>query len=118
TLDAGSRADGARLVAQARDQLKTDGNAALATAEQALKLCPELGDAHNVRGNALQKLGRIDEAESAYLRALSVNPAADAPRFNLGLLQLRRKDASAAVTTFTELLRRHPDNAEAYVARA
>jgi len=115
--DAAGCGEGERLVQRARDELKTDGNAALATADQALKLCPELGDAHNVRGNALQKLGRLDEAESAYLRALSTNPAADAPRFNLGLLQLRRKDASA-VTTFTELLRRHPDNAEAHVARA
>ena len=101
--DAATCSDGERLVEQAKGELKTDGKAALATAEQALKLCPELGDAHNVRGNALQKLGRLDEAESAYLRALSTNPAADAPRFNLGLLQLRRKDASA-VTTFTEVL--------------
>src|SRR5690606_8865500 len=38
------------------------------------------------------------------------------PRFNLGLLQMRRKDA-AAIATFTELIRRKPDHPNAHRAR-
>ena len=49
--------------------------------------------------------------------ALTAAPMYDAPRFNLGLLQLRQNDVTA-VETFTELLRRRPDYPNAYLARA
>jgi serine/threonine-protein kinase len=106
----------------ARAQLAADAGAAEATAAQAaaaqaVRLCPGYAVAHDLSGNALQKLGNAQAAEDAYVRALTAAPQYDAPRFNLGLLQLRQHDATA-IATFTELLRRRPDHPDAYLARA
>jgi len=64
-----------------------------------------------------KKLGNVKPAENAYVLALTAAPMYDAPRFNLGLLQLRQNDVTA-LETFTELLRRRPDYPNAYLARA
>jgi Tfp pilus assembly protein PilF/predicted Ser/Thr protein kinase len=100
-----------------RAQLASDAGQAAASADEAIRLCPDYAVAHNLSGNALQKLGKSQPAEDAYMRALVAVPMYDAPRFNLGLLQLRRSDP-VAVATFTELLRRRPDHPNAHLARA
>jgi len=100
-----------------RAQLATDAEKAQVSAQEALRLCPGYAVAYNLSGNALQKLGNAKPAESAYVLALTAEPMYDAPRFNLGLLQLRQNDVTA-VETFTELLRRRPDYPNAYLARA
>jgi serine/threonine protein kinase/Flp pilus assembly protein TadD len=100
-----------------RAQLATDAEKAQVSALEALRLCPGYAVAYNLSGNALQKLGNAKPAENAYVLALTAEPMYDAPRFNLGLLQLRQNDV-AAVETFTELLRRRPDHPNAYLARA
>ncbi len=100
-----------------RAQLASDAGKAEASAAEAARLCPSYAVAHNLAGNALQKLGKAQPAEDAYVRALTAAPMYDAPRFNLGLLQLRQKDATA-IGTFTELLRRRPDHPNAHLARA
>jgi serine/threonine protein kinase len=100
-----------------RAQLATDAEKAQVSASEALRLCPGYAVAYNLSGNALQKLGNVKPAENAYVLALTAEPMYDAPRFNLGLLQLRQNDATA-VDTFTELLRRRPDHPNAYLARA
>jgi tetratricopeptide (TPR) repeat protein len=100
-----------------RAQLPVDAEQAQVAASEALRLCPGYAVAYNQSGNALQKLGNLKPAENAYVLALTAEPMYDAPRFNLGLLQLRQNDP-AAVETFTELLRRRPDHPNAYLARA
>jgi tetratricopeptide (TPR) repeat protein len=100
-----------------RAQLATDAEKAQVSASEALRRCPGYAVAYNLSGNALQKLGNVKPAENAYVLALTAAPMYDAPRFNLGLLQLRQNDATA-VDTFTELLRRRPDHPNAYLARA
>jgi tetratricopeptide (TPR) repeat protein len=100
-----------------RAQLAADAEKAQLAASEALRLCPGYAVAYNLSGNALQKLGNLKPAENAYVLALTAEPMYDAPRFNLGLLQLRQNDATA-VDTFTELLRRRPDHPNAYLARA
>jgi serine/threonine protein kinase len=100
-----------------RAQLATDPEKAQVSALEALRLCPGYAVAYNLSGNALQKLGNAKPAENAYVLALTAEPMYDAPRFNLGLLQLRQNDVTA-VETFTELLRRRPDYPNAYLARA
>ncbi|HSR95752.1 MAG TPA: protein kinase [Kofleriaceae bacterium] len=102
---------------RARAQLATDAEKAQLSASEALRLCPGYAVAYNLSGNALQKLGNLKPAENAYVLALTAEPVYDAPRFNLGLLQLRQNDPTA-VETFTELLRRRPDHPNAYLARA
>jgi Flp pilus assembly protein TadD len=110
-------ADAAELVLAARGAMKNDSAHALELADKALQNCPSLAAAHNIRGNALSSLRKLDEASDAYARALQFAPGYEAPRFNLGVLQLRRRDP-AAIATFTEILRRKPDDANALVARA
>ncbi|HEU4734174.1 MAG TPA: protein kinase [Kofleriaceae bacterium] len=101
----------------ARAQLPSAPERAEASAAEAVRLCPGYAVAHDVSGNALQKQGKASLAEDAYVRALTAAPMYDAPRFNLGLLQLRQNDATA-IATFTELLHRRPDHPNAHLARA
>jgi len=110
-------ADAAELVLEARQAIAGDPAKAIAAADQALKKCPSAAAAHNVRGNALQKAGKLEDAGDAYARALQFAPDYDAPRFNLGVIQLRRRDP-AAIATFSEILRRKPDDPDAYKSRA
>jgi serine/threonine protein kinase/Flp pilus assembly protein TadD len=100
-----------------RAQVTNHADRAESSAAEAVRLCPSYPVAHNVSGNALQKRGKVKEAEDAYVRALTAAPKYDAPRFNLGVLQLRQRDATA-IATFTELLRRRPDHPNVHLARA
>ena len=110
-------ADAAELVLAARGAMKSDSAHALELADKALQRCPSLAAAHNIRGNALSSMRKLDEASDAYARALQFAPSYEAPRFNLGVLQLRRRDP-AAIATFTEILRRKPDEPGALESRA
>ena len=47
---------------------------AMQAAEAALKLTPEMAEAHSSRGTALSMLGRHDEAEAAFQQAIALNP--------------------------------------------
>jgi Flp pilus assembly protein TadD/predicted Ser/Thr protein kinase len=110
-------ADAAELVLEARQAIADDPAKAIAAADKALERCPSAAAAHNVRGNALQKAGKLEDAGDAYARALQFASDYDAPRFNLGVVQLRRHDP-AAIATFSEILRRKPDDPDAYKSRA
>jgi serine/threonine-protein kinase len=110
-------ADAAELVLAARSAMKSDSAHALELADQAVQSCQSLAAAHNIRGNALSSMRKLEEAGDAYARALQFAPDYEAPRFNLGVVQLRRRD-SAAIATFTEILRRRPDDADALESRA
>jgi serine/threonine-protein kinase len=105
------------LVLEARQAIATDAARAAALAAQAIERCPSFAAAHNIHGNALQKSEKLDDAADAYARALTFAPDYESPRFNLGVMQLRRHD-SAAIATFGEVIRRKPDNADAYKSRA
>ena len=48
---------------------------ALAASAEALRLDPNLAEAHVSRANVLSYTGRIDEAEAEFLRSLALNPA-------------------------------------------
>jgi len=113
----GAAADAAELVIEARRVSATDAARALEAADQALQKCPSAAAAHNIRGNALQATGKLDAAGDAYARALQFAPDYEAPRFNLGVIQLRRRDP-AAIATFSEVLRRKPEDPDAYKSRA
>jgi len=110
-------ADAAELVLEARKVIGADAGKAIEAADRALQRCASAAAAHNIRGNALQQAGKLDDASDAYARALQFAPDYDAPRFNLGVLQLRRRDPGA-IATFSEILRRKPDEADAYKSRA
>lgn len=71
---------------------------ALGFYEQALKLRPEFPEAEFQRGNALVSLGRVDEAETAFRRAIQLKKNWALPYSSLAALLMRRqKDQDAAV---------------------
>jgi tetratricopeptide (TPR) repeat protein len=63
-----------------------------------------------------QKAGRNADAVAAYARAMLAAPDYEAPAFNLGVLQLRQKDP-AAIETFTKIIEKHPESADAHKSR-
>jgi adenylate cyclase len=83
---------------------------ALAESEEALRLQPELAEAHVSRGNVLSLLGRGDEAERDFQRALELNPAlADACYFHARhLLAAGRRREAAEM--FEEAARKDPED--------
>ncbi|HYQ82110.1 MAG TPA: protein kinase [Anaeromyxobacteraceae bacterium] len=83
---------------------------ALAQGEEALRLQPDLAEAHVSRGNMLSLLGRGDEAERDFRRALELNPGlADACYFHARhLLAAGRRREAAEM--FEEAARRDPED--------
>ena len=47
---------------------------AVAASRRAIELAPDLPDAHVARGNALQLMGELDEAQHAFERAIALDP--------------------------------------------
>jgi tetratricopeptide (TPR) repeat protein len=112
-----------RWLIEARVTLAADPEAAAQAAAHAVELCPGSAVAHNLLGNALQKSQKVDRAEPEYRRAIELAPRPPsppylAPRFNLGLLALRRGDAAAAVAAFDEIARAQPTYPNVFLVRA
>jgi tetratricopeptide (TPR) repeat protein len=78
--------------------LSRQGKDALQALEMAAQLLPGDPGAHNNLGNALGRLGRLDEAVTSFRRALRLSPDLAEAHQNLGraLLDLRRIDEAAA----------------------
>lgn len=110
-LEADRLDDALALAAQAvaRDPRAAEAHLALGLAWQksheparALECCAAAerlrpGDPalHDLRGAALQELGRLDEAMAAYERALALDPAYVHARYHRGLLRLLRGEFAA-----------------------
>lgn len=69
-------------------------------------------------GVALERLGRPDEAASAYRQALRIRPDLGEAAVNLSLLEERGRDARASARQWSELARKYPDDAQARVRLA
>lgn len=105
------------LLSRARLSAGQPPAAALAAAQSALGLCQSFALAHNLAGNAEQKAGNLEDAAAAYRKALVAAPDYQAPRLNIGILALRRKDTAAAITALDDLIRRKPDSPGALLLR-
>jgi tetratricopeptide (TPR) repeat protein len=68
----------------------------------------------NDLGNLLALHGDLDQAESAYARALELDPARPATRFNLALLDEQRGDVAGATEHYRSLLELDPAHAWAH----
>jgi len=92
---------------------ENEAQIALQASERAVALCPSSAVAHNLRGNALQKIpGRtanadpkqsLEDAAAAYQRASELAAGYTAPRFNLGLVRLRQQRPQEALAAFDTL---------------
>jgi tetratricopeptide (TPR) repeat protein len=90
---------------------------ALRAFEAAVKLAPQMPEAHCNRGAALQELGRLDDALSALDRALRYRPDYAMAHYNRGnvLKALARLDA--AIAAYDRALHSQPNFAEAHLNR-
>jgi len=69
--------------------------------EAAADITPDNADVQITLGVAYRGVGRLDEAEKAYRKALALDPANPAPHFNLGvLLGDYQKDYDGAIASF------------------
>jgi tetratricopeptide (TPR) repeat protein len=77
-------------------------------------LKPDFAEAHYNLGNSLNELGRLDEAETSYTRAIALKPDYAEAHSNLGntLKELGRLDEAEA--SFTQAIALKPDYAEAH----
>jgi len=62
----------------------------------------------NHKGILLANTGKLDEAVTAYLAALTADADFDAAHFNLGLVHARRRDFDAAKASLSVYAKRHP----------
>jgi serine/threonine protein kinase/tetratricopeptide (TPR) repeat protein len=74
-----------------------DSAGAVEAAREALRLQPDMPGAYYHMGRALLQLGRNDEAEDAFLRALELNPAFTAAHLGLAQYHLAEGEHEAAL---------------------
>ncbi|HSU06027.1 MAG TPA: tetratricopeptide repeat-containing glycosyltransferase family protein [Acetobacteraceae bacterium] len=79
----------------------------------AVRLDPDLVDAHNNLGTTLRAQNREAEAEDCYCRVLARRPDYPPAHYNLGLIQAKRGDLEAAVSSFRSALAGPPGSAPA-----
>ena len=68
---------------------------------------------HNSLGEALQRLGRLDEARRHYRRALTLNPGYAEAHGNLGNMLWEQRDPEGAMACYRQALALRPDYAMA-----
>jgi tetratricopeptide (TPR) repeat protein len=82
--------------------------------DDALKIDPNVADAHNNRGNALRRLKRPEQALEAYDRAVALKPD-DAPTFNnRGTVFKELELFDEALADLDQAITLRPDFAEAF----
>jgi tetratricopeptide (TPR) repeat protein len=70
------------------------------------------------KGVALAQRGQIQEALGCFERAIALDPALDAARFRLGLLQLELGEDELALASFREVVKRQASGPAAHVGVA
>lgn len=95
---------------------KKDLNTALKLYEEALKLFPDFPEAEFQRGNALQSLGKIDEAEKSFRRALELREDWSLPMTNLGVILVEKGVFKEAETLLLQAIEQDGANFLAYTA--
>jgi len=92
--------------------LEQDG-AALLRAEQCVGLAPDNGIAWFLRGRAHYSLGRMNEAESDFRKAVLTDSDLIEARSGIGLVRAVLGDTTGATKVFRDILKRDPDNSAA-----
>lgn len=88
-------------------------DASLAYLDKLLTSHPSFEKGYNTRGTVLLKLGRSDEAEADYLKAISLNSGFVEAHGNLGELCIRQKKWDSALNCFQRISELCPDSARA-----
>ncbi|MCK6447308.1 MAG: tetratricopeptide repeat protein [Planctomycetes bacterium] len=90
----------------------------VAAADAALALRADLAPAHLVRGAALARLGRLDDALAALRRAATLDPKGQRARVELGRTAARAGDHRGAADAFADALRLAPNDFDALLGHA
>ncbi len=90
-----------------------DPGASLAPFERAVRLAPDLFKAHLYLGDALNRLGRFEEAEAQLTEAVRLQPGDVEARRALGAVLMARRKPGEAEPHLAEAVRLQPDDAEA-----
>ena len=85
----------------------------LEAAETALKLDPDLAEAHAARGNTLSVIGRNDEAKLAFERALLLDPAGFDANLFYANYWMKEGELAQAVEYYTRAVELAPDDCQA-----
>jgi protein O-GlcNAc transferase len=88
--------------------------AAVRQIDDALQIQTDVADAYNNRGNALKRLGRLEEALTSYNRASALAPKDAASLNNRGSVLKDLKRYKQALTDFDNAIKLKPDFTEAY----
>jgi adenylate cyclase len=83
---------------------------ALAASDEALRLDPDLAEAHVARANVLAGLGRHDEADASFRRATALAPGLRDAWFYYGRFLFWVQRYAEAAVAFEESARRNPDD--------
>jgi tetratricopeptide (TPR) repeat protein len=79
---------------------------------------PDSAEAHMALGVAALALGRFDDSERGFDKALSLRPGFPEALHNLGQLRVRRRDWPRAIEAFEQALRSRPDHLDDLVSLA
>jgi tetratricopeptide (TPR) repeat protein len=88
---------------------------ALGHFDAALPGAPRLAPLHYNRGNALSALGRLDDAQQAYARAVALDPELAEAHFNLGNVARALGRPAVAEHAWKEALRVRPSLSDAHL---
>ncbi|MDQ3062905.1 MAG: tetratricopeptide repeat protein [Acidobacteriota bacterium] len=95
---------------------KGDLQTALKFYDEAIKLAPKFPEAEFQRGNALLTLGKSDEAEQAFRRAIELREDWTLPMASLGGLLIQKNNFAEAETVLSKAVELDAQNFPAYVA--
>jgi len=95
---------------------KGDLQTALKFYDEAIKLAPEFPEVEFQRGNVLLALGKSDEAERAFRRAIELREDWTLPMASLGALLIQKNDFAEAETVLNKAVELDAQNFPAFVA--
>ena len=91
-----------------------DLEGAISCFQEAIRLQPDYIPAYNQLGNALQNLGKSDEAIAAYQQLLQINPNVAPAHCNLGSIWQIQGKFEEAIASYQQAIKLKPDFVMAY----
>ena len=81
----------------------------------AIEANPKFPEAEYQKGIVLRDLGRLDESERSYRRAISLKNSWELPKISLGILLINKKRFKEGKETLEQVTIAHPNNVRAFV---
>ncbi|MFC2173112.1 protein kinase [Acidobacteriota bacterium] len=88
---------------------------AMQSIQRSLELEPRNSDAYRARAEAFEKMGRLDKAEEAYKKAISLQLSYWAGYSHLGAFYFRHQRYEEAVEPFLRVTELTPDNVKGFI---